>query len=831
MPRPTGDIEILDHMGPAAEAFAHFDHWLMNHLRGGGFYNPLSATDLAIPAFREELRDRAERRRVASTDFRRSIYERGQYVVPHSVTDFTGRVRESSPNWYRGNPAQTHRLVPWLNRELNALMPSAIHQVPHVLQQVLDLIERYPIQGVDFRMAMDLYLGANCAHFQHEFLNFARSVYDMVGYDRVAQYGPPPPLELQTPPAAPPAPVRPGLHAPQQQQNQTVETLDVSSSSEEETAAPSTSAQGRQEEVTPSTSNVTTSKPPDKIKIKPYYSLAEIRLSDEEDESDHGIEFLQQVKKKKSDTAPEVIDIPSSPEHEGSASRSDWEPFRGRLTPLLRQCEEEDSDVRRHTSPSPPPSASTSLEAPGMSKGNPPKDPGPSFHKPKSSNKGKGKGKKSIKPAASMTQMKNSSSSSSISSNSSSSTISSNGSSNVSSGSSSESEPSAASTSNETGLKTAKSGQNYSKHASQSSCHDDSQQPIKKRPAKHSKKSDPSLHRKEPSGKGKGKGKKSTANKPTSETSTSQPANSSCSSSDSGASSTTLKKNKPGDVQLFNSGRNPQRPVSSLHDSSLPVKKRRRLLNEKDVGFYFESPASLTKDKKGKKSKKRQRDRDCDDNSRITKDELIGSIKKKKKKRKKSKTAASVKLKLNDSDSSDEEERVTGPPQSKRSKFLSQVFDSESSSDEDTAKRPLVKSEVALPPVENRVNRKFEGGRLPLWRPYSKALADAAAETKRVVSMLNNVGPSASNVVPSAAAAAAGEFDREDLPLKTNRRVMVMAEEKSAAAAISEDEDDRPLAKRKKVKKRHKSREQDNNEEDLRITLNRKRALITSDLD
>ena len=94
--------------------------------------------------------------------------------------------------------------------------------------------------------------------------------------------------------------------------------------------------------------------------------------------------------------------------------------------------------------------------------------------------------------------------------------------------------------------------------------------------------------------------------------------------------------------------------------------------------------------------------------------------------------------------------------------------------------------------------------------------------------MLNNVGPSASNV-PSAA--AAGEFDREDLPLKTNRRVMVMAEEKSAAAAISEDEDDRPLAKRKKVKKRHKSREQDNNEEDLRITLNRKRALITSDLD
>lgn len=115
MPRPTGDIEIVDHMGPAAEAFAHFGQLLMNQLRGGGFYNPMSATDFVIPPgippYREELRNRAERRRVASTDFRRSIYDRGQYVVPESVADVTGRFRECSPNWYRGNPAQTHRSV------------------------------------------------------------------------------------------------------------------------------------------------------------------------------------------------------------------------------------------------------------------------------------------------------------------------------------------------------------------------------------------------------------------------------------------------------------------------------------------------------------------------------------------------------------------------------------------------------------------------------------------------------------------------------------------------------------------------------------------------
>ena len=35
---------------------------------------------------------------------------------------------------------------------------------------------------------MEPYVGPRAAHFQHEFFNFARSVYDMVGYDREAQY-------------------------------------------------------------------------------------------------------------------------------------------------------------------------------------------------------------------------------------------------------------------------------------------------------------------------------------------------------------------------------------------------------------------------------------------------------------------------------------------------------------------------------------------------------------------------------------------------------------------------------------------------------------------
>lgn len=62
------------------------------------------------------------RRSMATSEYRQDIYRRNMYVIPESLNDVTGRVRECSPEWYRANMAQTHRLVPWLNREANALL-------------------------------------------------------------------------------------------------------------------------------------------------------------------------------------------------------------------------------------------------------------------------------------------------------------------------------------------------------------------------------------------------------------------------------------------------------------------------------------------------------------------------------------------------------------------------------------------------------------------------------------------------------------------------------------------------------------------------------------
>ena len=82
----------------------------------------------------------------------------------------------SSPEWYRNNEAQTHRLVPWLNRELNAILgiTGQHSRLAHLLSQILDWITLYNIGSPDLSERLLPHLGTNTEHFQHELLQFAR---------------------------------------------------------------------------------------------------------------------------------------------------------------------------------------------------------------------------------------------------------------------------------------------------------------------------------------------------------------------------------------------------------------------------------------------------------------------------------------------------------------------------------------------------------------------------------------------------------------------------------------------------------------------------------
>jgi E3 ubiquitin-protein ligase Topors len=80
-----------------------------------------------------------------------------------------------------------HRLIPWLNRELQAILQGP-GLAARVLELVLGQLPHHHIQSREFRFQLETYLREHFNHFIHEFYVFARSPYDMIGFDENARY-------------------------------------------------------------------------------------------------------------------------------------------------------------------------------------------------------------------------------------------------------------------------------------------------------------------------------------------------------------------------------------------------------------------------------------------------------------------------------------------------------------------------------------------------------------------------------------------------------------------------------------------------------------------
>jgi len=87
----------------------------------------------------------------------------------------------------RRHPEEMQRMIPWLSRELFAILRApGISSL--VLERVLDLLPNHEIHSRQFWSGVETYLRHHCDHFIHEFYNFARSPYDMIGFDENAVY-------------------------------------------------------------------------------------------------------------------------------------------------------------------------------------------------------------------------------------------------------------------------------------------------------------------------------------------------------------------------------------------------------------------------------------------------------------------------------------------------------------------------------------------------------------------------------------------------------------------------------------------------------------------
>ncbi|CAH0695411.1 unnamed protein product [Spodoptera exigua] len=126
------------------------------------------------------------RRRRSPASFRRTVYRHNLWARP--LPDFTGRFRDCTPEFYRYNDTQMHRLVPWLNRELHYLLNENEGHISYVMTRILELLPQHHINSPEFREVMQRYFGDRTEHFLHELYCFASTPYDITGYDRNVQY-------------------------------------------------------------------------------------------------------------------------------------------------------------------------------------------------------------------------------------------------------------------------------------------------------------------------------------------------------------------------------------------------------------------------------------------------------------------------------------------------------------------------------------------------------------------------------------------------------------------------------------------------------------------
>lgn len=130
-----------------------------------------------------------------TSSFRRSIYRDGLWV--RSVAD-SGRYRDVSAEFFAHNPTAVHRLMPWLNRELMALLRNPA-DVTFLLEVILSTVLRIDITSETFYDLVSPFVGARTRHFIHEFHTFARSPFNMEAYDTRVIYEHPPQIASTNP--------------------------------------------------------------------------------------------------------------------------------------------------------------------------------------------------------------------------------------------------------------------------------------------------------------------------------------------------------------------------------------------------------------------------------------------------------------------------------------------------------------------------------------------------------------------------------------------------------------------------------------------------------
>ncbi|XP_039215724.1 E3 ubiquitin-protein ligase Topors-like isoform X2 [Crotalus tigris] len=133
----------------------------------------------------------AQIREQATLKFRRTLYQLGVRVRNVQTGGF---YRDISADFFHRNPVRLNRLVPWLKRELRVLCGTHASLVNNIQHIILNNITVYDLESQAFADVIQPHLLHYTNHFLHEFINFARSPFNIKVYDWRASYDVPFPM-------------------------------------------------------------------------------------------------------------------------------------------------------------------------------------------------------------------------------------------------------------------------------------------------------------------------------------------------------------------------------------------------------------------------------------------------------------------------------------------------------------------------------------------------------------------------------------------------------------------------------------------------------------
>ncbi|EDV55163.1 E3 ubiquitin-protein ligase Topors [Drosophila erecta] len=114
------------------------------------------------------------------------VYTNSLYSLPDRETS---GFRGWSPQYFRRNPFEVHRVMMWVNRDVSVLIRNRKADVFYLYETIKNLLPRLGLDSMHFRKSMVHFFGAKTELFIHELINFARSPYDdLMAYECNTQY-------------------------------------------------------------------------------------------------------------------------------------------------------------------------------------------------------------------------------------------------------------------------------------------------------------------------------------------------------------------------------------------------------------------------------------------------------------------------------------------------------------------------------------------------------------------------------------------------------------------------------------------------------------------